>query len=357
MKLLSKKIERSKKGQKNSAYIKNVMAYITAPEDQAKGEKCVYYEGLNFLTSTPRDHTTEMQFLCDAKIGADQLSPVSHWIISWEDKGGVRLRHDNMIQTAKDFLAYMGYTHEHLASIAIHADTSHDHIHIAACRISTETGRMLAEGRGWWKRESKKFDLMQSQKMGWDVADGVKALFSPSTKATKKKPPRLRRGAKRFEQRTGQVSTQRTMQETLTDIQKDLQSNMKWGDFHKILAEKGIICELAEHGKRQGLKYTDGKNYEKPSALGDFWNLKNLEAFFGKRFRKPRKAAYDLAKKARLEQAHSQAQEVVKKAERHTFAMNRRCLMRRRRDERAMIEQHMMHHQNNIENDMYSQTM
>jgi hypothetical protein len=130
---------------------------------QLDEEKCPALETHHLYGQTAEELTQEMETTVDKynrqhPKGKDVTTPTYHVSISWDEEDNPT--QEEMLQTGRDFLAYMGLD-DHQAIVAIHNDKFYDHIHIVANRVHPDGGRLWKDFLRDEKGKIQKFDYKQ----------------------------------------------------------------------------------------------------------------------------------------------------------------------------------------------------
>ncbi len=335
--MIIKKIEKKDETQTNGGYAHALLRYITQPDAEPMPgddpdhkphkEKCVHVETLGFSEDglTPKQCAQEMRTLCRATDDGDDLSLISHWCHSWSKEDAPT--QEQILASAKDHLADQGYGPDHMVVIGIHADTDNIHVHMATCRVSTATGKVLQEGNGWEKNEAQRAVARDAHRYGWS-APGCKFVATGETEAvaqvnaftgevTERQRPAVKKATAEkakptkslrdrnawMELKTGLRSQQGILQDMMPRI--EITPAMKWGDIHKAYADQGIQIQLTDHGGRQGLVYSlDGEKWEAGSSIGEGFTLAAMEEKAGgSKYRHPRANVQEILQEARKDMA------------------------------------------------------
>lgn len=279
----------------NATRARALVAYCARPEDEDEREKCVLFRTYGFSDDNALD-VENLQDELDYTLSLtkyQQKELVSHWVLSWKD--GVPTP-AQAVDAARMLVSDLGYSEtDHKITVAIHADTDNIHAHIVACRVHNLTGKLLDEGRGWWKNEAQKSLARIAAKHGWDLEKGARYRVRPNTrdelhitpdgeevirpsvarvKAKDKtmRPRPLKPTEEQAERHTGAESEQRQLQKALEQFFQEhpaeQMKNWKAADLHRELAQIGISCERVTHGKgRHGLVFSYGSTKFKASDL------------------------------------------------------------------------------------------
>lgn len=242
---------------------------------------------------------------------------LSHWVLSWN---GGRPSEAEIVDAARELLHDLGYTDSHKFTVAIHDDTEYLHAHVVACKVDAWTGRILREGKGWWKNEAQRSLARIAHRHGWTLEPGAKFRVAPTPRqvpvegqpylasyASHRKPdpllassfqrdpkvwnmelggdyrlvpyhpgmkvmgpelietpagapkPKLSKAAQRLEKHSGLKSGQRQLQEALYAFLADHRKDLrawKFGHFHAALAQYGLSCEKVQHGGKVGVVFS-----------------------------------------------------------------------------------------------------
>lgn len=318
--MIAKRIDRTDKGNLK-IYIKNLMEYISKPHNKYLIEKCVLYNNVNFCHDDVKSQIDELHDNVVSTVARYGNNPISHWVISFDKTDNVKK--DNVKDIVQIFLQDLGYS-EHQYVYGVHADTNNFHIHIATNRVGLETDKLLREGKGWHKKESRKSCCRIEKKYGFLLHDNSKTfaiddletftvkseytgeiitreraivLNKPKSEITKEI---LKNGAYWYEMRTGLKSQQRVLQEILSTIYDKISTHNKFGDVYNLLAKKGVTTSVVMHGNRPYLTFSlDGINFEKASNVCANFTAENIAKLTGSTYRKPRASTLKTANRIR----------------------------------------------------------
>lgn len=327
--MVSKKIQKTDKGQSLRSYAYSVIEYVTNPDSAPdpetgkvnKGEKCVAIETNCLYDNTVKGIVNEIVDSINERDAESGSQPIVHRVISLQKDE--RLSERQLFDACHDFMKDLGYTEAHQYAIAIHNDTDNLHVHIVSNRYNTLDGSLLEEGNGWDELESRRACVRLEKKLGLAPEPGSRFVATEKTETVphtnpftgevtqrerfcieqvrKEKPgPDIRDRARWGEMKTGLKSQQRVMQEIFGELRPQLSDKMNFGQFYKALAEKGVQAELVKHGSNSYLTYSlDGEHWEKPSEIHPDFSAKSLETILNSRVRKPREELTDIVKTAR----------------------------------------------------------
>lgn len=316
--LIAKKIKADlRDGRDNITRMRGLTAYCAAPENKDKKEKCILKKIYGFSDDNLDEININEEFEYDMSLTKrSDVEKITHWTISFD---GEKPSPDEIVDAARELAKALGHTDSNKMLIAVHDDTEHRHAHIVACRVNPETGKLVREGGGWWKKESQRALAKIASKHGWELPEG--AMFdAEGTQLREKTRPELSFAAGRFEAHTGLKSDQRTLQEIMLNWHAAHEKEMaswKWADFHASLAALGIECQRREHGpKKFGLVFSDdGQNFQSASDVcPELTYKKAVDALGGKSWRAAREGVRETLEAARAARVQVQ-QEAVKMPE------------------------------------------
>lgn len=341
--MISKKVQKTDKGQSLRAYVYSVVAYISNPDSEPnpetgeinKGEKCVAVQTNCLYDNDVKGMVNEM---VDCVHGQDMESgsqPIVHRIISFPE--GERPTEQQCFDMAHSLMRDLGYDESHQYVIAVHNDTDNLHMHIVSNRYSTIDGKLLEEGKGWDELECRRACVRCEKQYGLQPEPGSRFIATNATETVphtnpftgevseRQRPcieqvrkskvvPEVRDRARWAELKTGLKSQQRVMQEIFAEVRPQLNNKLNFGQFYKLMAENGVQCELVKHGKNHYLTYSiDGQNWEKPSDIHRDFSSQELEKILGSTVRKPKDKLTEIAEEARKVDEVHMTDETTKK--------------------------------------------
>jgi hypothetical protein len=327
--MVHKKIQKSIKGQSVGGYVKAVVKYILNPESEPdpetglvkKGERCVASETHGMYENDVDGLIDEMADNAREKIRTNESQPVVHRVISFQT--GERPSQETIFAIGRQFMRDLGYDESHQYVMGIHDNTDNLHLHIVSNRYSTYDGKLLEEGHGWDKLEGRRACVRLEKEYGLGTEPGSQFVATEEKEIVREKnpftgkitereryciiqerPPKtvpaLRDRVQWHEFRTGLKSHQSMLQEIFTEIRPQLNESLKFGHYYKLLAERGVQCELVKHGNNHYLTYSlDGQKWEKPTDIHRDFTSKSLEKILGSRVRKPKEVLNAIVNEAR----------------------------------------------------------
>jgi hypothetical protein len=170
------------------------------------------------------------------------------------------------------------------AMVALHRDTDHWHIHLAANRVHPESG--LALHVEWshkrLHRACREIELHQ----GWSHDRGLmevieqdgQAVIVPSSYRNPERTTRTTK-AEDMEVHSGLVSFESYLKVHVGPVLKKAISGGNWEAVHRVLAEYGV--ELVPRGGGFAFREVFSDLYAKASAAGSFTKAANLQAKLG----------------------------------------------------------------------------
>ena len=234
---------------------KGVVDYITNPEKAVRIE----VRGLASAATAAK----EMRAVAERSERVEK--PVYHLSLSWAP--GEKVTNDEMIEAADKVSERLGLG-DHQRIYAIHADTDHPHIHIAANRVNPETGKAVKLNHDY-KRASEVCRELEKER-GWRPAVEPGKIGRTTTDAEIQR-----------ERRDGRLPFAHVAEEQAKEAFAQAKG---WDDLADRLAKSGLRVEAQDHGARKGLVVTDGTERAKASAFGRENSRAKLEARFGETF-------------------------------------------------------------------------
>jgi len=169
-------------------------------------------------------------------------------------------------EIANRYMNGMGFEHSPYIVVR-HKDTDHDHIHIAALRINTETGKTVSD--------SKDFERGAKIIQQIEIDYGLTRVAQTSTEARKKAVKNLKRNELEMVVRTGQAAPRQVLQELVDEAKKD---NPHIFEFIDRLEMAGVEVRpaVAKTGRMNGFSFKYNDIAFKASDLGKNYGWKKL---------------------------------------------------------------------------------
>ena len=185
--MIVKKIANPRKSASKRVRIQALAAYIRAPENTSKTEKCAYYGARQFFSDDPAVQALEMVELAEAAVRSPD--PITHYVLSWR-KGErpsaeqVEQAVDLLLQeldiTAADRKrpkAYRPAAHtleDHQVVYGLHIDTDNVHLHVMFNRAYQDSEdpdrvRVAEINCGFDVEAGHRAGVRIEQAQGWEV--------------------------------------------------------------------------------------------------------------------------------------------------------------------------------------------
>ncbi len=207
--------------------------------------------------------------------------PLMHTVIAWAE--GERPTPEQVDEAVNIWLKQLKL--EGLAALwAVHENTNYMHCHVVTCLVDPMTSKW--RDPTFYKRDSQRAKTKIQRLQGWAPCagdlympnpDGTGIVLNPAREKTKPDEsdlPPLKQGAADMEHRTGAQSAQSKAQALVPAI---LQDATDWQDFHRKLADEGMMLRPAPRGGYQFI--VDGVAVKASSVMRKCG--KTLEKKFG----------------------------------------------------------------------------
>lgn len=219
--------------------------------------------GGNICGTTASDLAQEFKQV--ANLRPEIEKPVWHGSLALPK--GDRLTDQQWNQVVTDYLEGLGFDTQTTPFVVVrHQNTGHDHVHIAASRVSLS-------GRLYLGRNEHLIATRICQEL--EQMHGLTITCGPQHKADKKA---LKTTEKAMQQRTGKIPPRRLLQQAIDKIIYE-GSNLTINEFIKKLAKVGVVAKpnLSQSNKMSGFSFEIGGITFKASQLGKQYGWQTLE--------------------------------------------------------------------------------